>query len=257
MKIGSAKVYALKSSPYRSGIEDEADGRGPWRGQIKTEVAYSLGGANFFHGTQEKRGYWLHVTPTSVRDSMECFTIGSGPRGLKVFLLEVKRRTAKGDAEAVRLGALKEREALDRVLQQPGLELADGVVLPPLLAQAVPVLPRGVVENAPPPPPISARQTWLTKEDLARLPALGSQDGNPDPVAQVKFFDPSGSWTWYATEYDPAEGRFFGLVQGAEEELGYFTLAELQSVRGRMGLGVERDRHWTPRPLSALRKVAA
>jgi hypothetical protein len=37
---------------------------------------------------------------------------------------------------------------------------------------------------------------------------------------------------------------FFGLVQGFEEELGYFTLRELQEARGPLGLAIERDMHF-------------
>jgi len=90
----------------------------------------------------------------------------------------------------------------------------------------------------------------LTKENLKALPALYTQDGKgEDAIAHVKFFDPQGSWTWYASEFDPAERLFFGVVVGHERELGYFSLDELESFRGRFGLGIERDRHWTPRPL--------
>ena len=45
---------------------------------------------------------------------------------------------------------------------------------------------------------------------------------------------------------------FFGLVCGMERELGYFSLAELQSVRGPLGLRVERDLYFTPTPMSGL-----
>ena len=93
----------------------------------------------------------------------------------------------------------------------------------------------------------------MTKEILDRIPALYSQENEPDPMVHVKFFDPTGSWTWYATEFDPKEGTFFGLVKGFEEELGYFSLAELESVRGRLGLGIERDLHFTPCRLSAIK----
>jgi len=95
-----------------------------------------------------------------------------------------------------------------------------------------------------------ARQKLLTKANLAELPALYANDGKPAeqvPVP-VKFFCPWGAWTWYATEYDPADGLFFGLVVSdmcPEGELGYFSLAELESVRGPMGLYIERDIHWS------------
>lgn len=90
----------------------------------------------------------------------------------------------------------------------------------------------------------------LTAENRKALPALYSQDGKGfEAIAHVKFFTPDSSWTWYATEFD-GEDTFFGLVSGHEEELGYFSLSELQSVTGPMGLHIERDIHWTPRPLS-------
>jgi hypothetical protein len=87
----------------------------------------------------------------------------------------------------------------------------------------------------------------LTKANLAALPALYAQDGKPaeDVPVPVKFFTPDSNWTWYATEFDPAEGRFFGLVCGHENELGYFMLAELENARGPLGLKIERDRHWS------------
>jgi len=92
----------------------------------------------------------------------------------------------------------------------------------------------------------------LTQENKKNLPALYSQDGKgTEAVAHVKFFDPCGSWTWYATEFD-GQDLFFGLVDGHEKELGYFSLSELSSIRGRFGLGIERDRNWKPRKLSEI-----
>lgn len=92
----------------------------------------------------------------------------------------------------------------------------------------------------------------LTAANRKALPALGSTESVDDPVAVVKFFDPTGKWTWYATEFD-GDDTFFGLVDGHEKELGYFSLNELSAVHGRFGLGIERDRHFPPTPLSKLR----
>lgn len=93
----------------------------------------------------------------------------------------------------------------------------------------------------------------LTKTILKKLPKLGAQDKKGmDAIVHVKFFTPDANWTWYATEYDPNTETFFGLVDGFEKELGYFTLADLQDVRGNLGLPVERDLYFSPRKLSEI-----
>jgi len=49
----------------------------------------------------------------------------------------------------------------------------------------------------------------------------------------------------------------FGLAMlfGPDEaELGYISLNELSSIKVTFGLGIERDVHWTPRPLSEVKK---
>ena len=95
-----------------------------------------------------------------------------------------------------------------------------------------------------------ARQEFLPASIAATLPPLYSQDGKGmDAVAQVKFFTPDSSWTWWATEYDPEERIFFGLVNGFERELGYFSLDELMETRGPLGCYIERDEYFTSKPL--------
>jgi len=95
----------------------------------------------------------------------------------------------------------------------------------------------------------------LTEEIKKKLPALYSQDGKGDKaIAYVKFFTPDSSWTWWATEYDPNEKVFFGLVQGLETELGYFALEELEGVRGPLGCSIERDIYFKPTTLGEIRK---
>jgi len=89
----------------------------------------------------------------------------------------------------------------------------------------------------------------LTESIKAKLPPLYSQELVKDPMVWVKYFHPSSNWTWYAVEFCPEKGLFYGLVSGHEDELGYFSLGELDSIEVRH-LKVERDLHWTPRPLS-------
>lgn len=88
----------------------------------------------------------------------------------------------------------------------------------------------------------------------SKIPGIGTTSNQKDAIAHIKLFDPTGSWTWYLTEADRTTGEAFGLVDGHEEELGYIDLNELAQFRGRMKLPIERDIHWTPRPLSQCRK---
>jgi hypothetical protein len=84
----------------------------------------------------------------------------------------------------------------------------------------------------------------------------------------AKLFTPDGAWTWYAIEGSPVDEDgyydtdkpkvdfvFFGLVSGIEVELGYFTLSELESVRGAFGLPVERDLYFEPVRLSEVKTL--
>jgi hypothetical protein len=73
-----------------------------------------------------------------------------------------------------------------------------------------------------------------------------------DPIARVKLFDPTGSWTWYVAGYDAETHLAWGVVDGFEKELGDFDMRELVALRGRGGLPVERDLYWKPTPISEL-----
>jgi hypothetical protein len=94
----------------------------------------------------------------------------------------------------------------------------------------------------------------LTKELEAKLPPLYSQDGKGyEAIALAKFFTPDSNWSWYVTEYDPVERVCFGLVEGFEKELGYFSLDELESIKGPLGLAIERDIYFEPTKIKELR----
>jgi hypothetical protein len=62
----------------------------------------------------------------------------------------------------------------------------------------------------------------------------------------VKLFTPDAQCTWLLTELDE-DGLLFGLCDLGmrEPELGYVSLAELATVRGKLGLPVKRDLHFT------------
>lgn len=65
----------------------------------------------------------------------------------------------------------------------------------------------------------------------------------------MEFFSPDSNWTWYAVEFD-GEDLFFGLVDGFELEMGYFSLRDIQVARGQLGLLIERDRYSEPMKVS-------
>jgi hypothetical protein len=64
----------------------------------------------------------------------------------------------------------------------------------------------------------------------------------------VANFTPDGNATWLLTEIDPHSGLVFGLCDLGlgEPELGYVSFAELETVRGALGLPVERELHFVP-----------
>jgi len=96
---------------------------------------------------------------------------------------------------------------------------------------------------------VSRGHELLPAELCRKLPPLYSQEAlGPKAIAYAKFFTPDSGWTWYATEFD-GKDIFFGLVDGQEMELGYFSLSEMAAARGPMGLLIERDLYWQPKPL--------
>ena len=92
---------------------------------------------------------------------------------------------------------------------------------------------------------------FMTQKIERTFAKTGSQDGNSNPVVIAKYFNPCGAATWYLTEYDPESRVFFGYVTGlGHDEWGYVSRDELESIRLRWGLKIERDLHWTPKPFS-------
>lgn len=86
------------------------------------------------------------------------------------------------------------------------------------------------------------------------------QDGF-DPFPVVKLFTPDAAATWLLTEAYP-EGpdvRLFGLCDlgMGGPELGYLMLSEIEGVRGKFGLPVERDLYFkAEHRLSAYAEIA-
>lgn len=95
----------------------------------------------------------------------------------------------------------------------------------------------------------------LTKQLEERFKQVGSQEEEKDPLVIVKFFNPVGMGTWYATEYDPKDKIFFGFVSlynNHNDEWGSFSLEQLENLELPFGLTVERDLHIDEKPISKI-----
>ena len=80
---------------------------------------------------------------------------------------------------------------------------------------------------------------------------LRSQEKTKDPFVPTKFFNPVGSQTWFILEYDPETKLAFSYVIGMyEDEFGYVSIEELESIELPYWLTIERDLHFTPCRLS-------
>ena len=74
-------------------------------------------------------------------------------------------------------------------------------------------------------------------------------EAEPDFLPVVKLFTPDGGCTWLLTELDPDDPDIaFGLCDLGMgcPEAGSVRISELESVRGRLGIPVERDLNFMP-----------
>ncbi len=70
----------------------------------------------------------------------------------------------------------------------------------------------------------------------------------------VKLFTPDANCTWLLTVLDPQGDNAFGLCDLGMgfPELGAVSIRELEALRGPLGLPIERDLYWTPKPLETI-----
>ncbi|MEW8524840.1 MAG: DUF2958 domain-containing protein [Candidatus Thiodiazotropha endolucinida] len=76
----------------------------------------------------------------------------------------------------------------------------------------------------------------------------------------VKLFTPDAACTWLLSELDPDDPDIaFGLCDlgFGTPELGSVRISELEHVKGRLGLPVERDMHFQPKHTLAVYARAA
>ena len=91
----------------------------------------------------------------------------------------------------------------------------------------------------------AAQSRQLRLNGYATKAALAALRDPPDHKPVVKLFTPDAAATWLLTEIDPDDPDIaFGLCDLGMgfPEIGSVSLAEIDAVRGRLGLPVERDR---------------
>jgi len=94
----------------------------------------------------------------------------------------------------------------------------------------------------------------ISKEQLDNIPKLYETEDIPDPLCHIKLFTPDANFTWFIIEVSIDEDVCYGYVKGYERELGYFSLSEIESIRGNLNLLVERDESFKPSKLSEIRR---
>jgi len=99
-------------------------------------------------------------------------------------------------------------------------------------------------------------QQLIPQELLSILPNLYETENTKDPICHIKLFTPDSNWTFYILEFSKEDqNTLFTYTIGHESELGYQSLEELSSICGPLGLKIELDSSFTPRPLSEVKKL--
>lgn len=101
---------------------------------------------------------------------------------------------------------------------------------------------------------IDMKLTTPELEELFQDYPLYSQEDADDTLIVARLFDPCSAATWYLLEYDPVEKIAFGYVTGlCENEFGYTSLIELESIERPFGLTIERDLYFVQKRLSEVK----
>ena len=95
----------------------------------------------------------------------------------------------------------------------------------------------------------------IPQEIKELIPKLYETEKQNDPIAYIKLF--LDGWTWYITELSIDNNICFGyVISPFESELGYFSLNEIKSIKGSLGLSVEKDISFKPTKLSKIKKAS-
>lgn len=93
---------------------------------------------------------------------------------------------------------------------------------------------------------LMTKKLLLRFKEESNIPLCEKNKKEYDPIIIAHFFHLEIDWNWFATEFDPEIGIFFGFVHGFENEWGSFTLQEFEEN------GVIRDINWNEKPSSVI-----
>jgi hypothetical protein len=97
----------------------------------------------------------------------------------------------------------------------------------------------------------------LITDEIAKVtPAIGetAELSSNDVLVTAHFFNPLGPGDWFLTELGDNRDYAFGLAVITDAELGYFSIAELESLELHAGLTIKRDEFWSPSSLAEVMK---
>lgn len=233
--------------------EEKREGRADWPmnepefkdcNTLRIEVRYSAGGMNWMSGERNKRGYRVSITPANIGNGFfSCqIAIGGGRDRIGGGYIMIEEAARYNKKRLLELCTIMD----ERIPKIAAAYIADDTEALIALIHNDKAAPVTVTPKLPASP---LAMKPLTQEVLDAFAKQGRCDGRPPEEVKIiaKFFMPDAQCSWYATEYDPAERLFFGWANLGDDqcaELGYFSLDELAKLRGKLGLPVERDRHF-------------
>ena len=89
---------------------------------------------------------------------------------------------------------------------------------------------------------------------IKNIPNLYETENQEEKICYVKLFLADSNWTWYIIEINKEDNNTcFGLVDGFEQELGYFSLSELETISDNFGLKAELDSSFKATRLSKIK----
>jgi hypothetical protein len=87
---------------------------------IKVHLYYEIGGMNYFHGTVNKRGYYVSIMPIKLAEYSETMSLFGKTSGGKVLLEETSRFNAKRFSQLEPLAQTKVDEFAELFMSKIG-----------------------------------------------------------------------------------------------------------------------------------------